>query len=284
MQPPPRIPGYILLQRLGGGPMTSVYEAREVESGAACAVKVVRGDWADQATAIKLLQREARAGLAVQHPHLVRITDAQVLHPPYFLVLGLLSGESLRRRLQREYRLATADALWIIRQTAEALAALHAAGFLHGDVKPDNLRLVDDGTAVLTDLGFAHRPGENAAFLRAGYILGTANYLAPELCDELPAEEMSSDLFSLGVTLFETITGRLPYPPGSLRQTFRRHRCDPPADVRQLAGPLPSALVELIERLLAHEPDERPKAAVVVRELVKLEIAALAARGRRRSA
>jgi serine/threonine protein kinase len=284
MQPPPRIPGYHLLQRLGGGPMTSVYEARDAASGVGCAIKMVRSDWADQPTAVKLLQREARAGLAVQHPHLVRITHTHVMHPPYFLVLALLPGESLRKRLQREYRLAMADAVWISRQAAEALAALHAAGFLHGDVKPDNLRLVDDGTAVLTDLGFAHRPGENAAFLRAGYVLGTANYLAPELCDELPAEEMSSDLFSLGVTLFEMLTGRLPYPPGSLRQTFRRHRCDPPADILQWAGPLPSTLVELVERLLAHHPEERPRAGMVVRELVKLEIAALGARGYRRSA
>jgi serine/threonine protein kinase len=284
MQPHPRIPGYILLQRLGGGPMTSVYEARDVETGLRCAVKLVRDDWEDQTTAVKLLQREARAGLAVQHPHLVRITHAHVLHSPYFLVLALLPGESLRRRLQRDYRLPMSDALWIIRQAAEALAVLHAGGFLHGDVKPDNLRLVDDGTAVLTDLGFAHRPGENAAFLRAGYVMGTANYLAPEMCDELPAEEMSSDLFSLGVTLFETISGHLPYPPGSLRQTFRRHRCDPPADILKLAGPLPSALVELVERLLAHKPEDRPKAPAVVRELVKLEIAALGARGKRRSA
>ena len=74
MQPTPRLPGYLLLQRLGGGPMTSVYEARDLHSEAACAVKVLRPDWDDQETAVKLLQREARAGLAVRHRHLVRIT------------------------------------------------------------------------------------------------------------------------------------------------------------------------------------------------------------------
>jgi serine/threonine protein kinase len=283
MQPSPRIPGYVLLSRLGGGPMTAVYEARDQGDGSPCAVKVLRPDWDDQPTAVKLLQREARAGLAVSHRHLVRVTHVHVLQPPYFLVMDLLPGESLRRRLQRDYRLPVADALWIARQTAEALAALHHAGFLHGDVKPDNLRLIDDGTAVLTDLGFAHRVGENAAFLRAGYVLGTANYLAPELCDELPAEELTTDLFSLGVMLFEMLTGRLPYPPGSLRQTFRRHRCDPPADVRSLAGPLPGDLVRLVERLLAHKPEDRPKASSVVQQLIKLEIAALG-RGARRSA
>src|SRR5919197_2587807 len=184
MQPTPRIPGYHLLQRLGGVPMTAVYAARDGATDAACAVKVGRPDWEDQATAVKLLQREARAGLGVRHPHLVRVRDAHVTHPPYFMVMDLLPGESLRRRLRREYRLPVTDAVWVARQTAEALAALHRAGFLHGDVKPDNVRLTGDGTAVLIDLGFAHRPGENAAFLRAGYVLGTANYLAPELCGD----------------------------------------------------------------------------------------------------
>jgi serine/threonine protein kinase len=196
--------------------------------------------------------------------------------------MDLLPGESLRRRLQRDYCLSVADALWVLRQAAEALAALHQAGFLHGDIKPDNLRLIGDGTAVLTDLGFAHRPGENAAFLRAGYVLGTANYLAPELCDEQPSEDYPSDLFSLGVTLFEVLTGRLPYPPGSLRQTLRRHRCDPPADVaRHARGPLPPALVRLVEQLLARRPKDRPRAPEVVQRLVSLEIAALRLRPRR---
>src|SRR4051812_16636865 len=283
MQPVPSIPGYELLQRLGGGPMTAVYSARDGTTDLPCAVKVLRDDWDDQETGVKLLQREARAGLGVSHPHLVRITHAHVTRPPYFLVMDLLPGESLRRRLRRDYRLGVTDAVWVVRQTAEALAALHRAGFLHGDVKPDNLRLSGDGTAVLIDLGFAHRPGENAAFLRAGYVLGTANYLAPELCDPEPREDLSSDLFSLGVTLFEMLTGRLPYPPGSLCQTFRRHRCDPPADVGALAGPLPADLVRLVERLLAHKPEDRPKAASVVQQLIKLEIAALG-RGARRSA
>jgi serine/threonine protein kinase len=281
MQPVPHVPGYQLLQRLGGGPMTSVWSARALDGDAPCAVKLLRDDWDDPDTGVKLLQREARAGLGVRHPHLVRITHAHVTAPPYFLVMDLLPGESLRRRLRRDFRLPVAEAVWIVRQVTEALAVLHAAGFLHGDVKPDNVRLTGDGTAVLIDLGFAHRPGENAAFLRAGYVLGTANYLAPEQCDPLPAEELTSDLFSLGVMFHEMLTGRLPYPPGSLRQTFRRHRCDPPADVRKSVANLPAGLATLLGRLLAHRPQDRPRAAAVVQQLVKIEIAALT---RRRSA
>jgi serine/threonine protein kinase len=277
----PRVPEYDLIACLGGGPMTVVYSARTTKSDSPCAVKLIRPDFDDRTTAVKLLQREARVGLTVRHPHLVRLMDAHVLHEPHFLVMELLPGETLRRRLRRDYRLELPHALWVARQTAEALAALHRAGFVHGDVKPDNLRQVDDGTVVLIDLGFAHRPGENAAFFRDGYILGSPNYLAPELCAPEPSEGPPSDLFSLGVTLFEMLTGQLPYPPGSLDQTIRRHRCDPPADIRALTSRLPVALANLIARLLAHRPEDRPRAGAVVQQLIALEIATL---GRRRSA
>src|SRR5689334_11357449 len=113
MQALPIIPGYELLAPLGGGPLTCVFSARDGESDEPCAVKVLRADWEDDITAIKLLQREARAGLAVRHPHLVRVTYAHVLTPPYFLVMDLLGGESLRGRLRRDYRLDVATTAWV---------------------------------------------------------------------------------------------------------------------------------------------------------------------------
>jgi serine/threonine protein kinase len=277
----PLIPGYELLKCLGGGPLTSVWQARDCSADDLCAVKILRPEWEADSTAIKLIQREGRAGLQVQHPHLVRFRHVHVTQPPYFVVMELLGGESVRRRVRRDYRLDVAEALWIMRQTAEALAALHAAGFIHGDVKTDNVRVVHDGLAVLIDLGFAHRPGENAVFLERGYVLGTVDFLAPELCSEAPAADQSSDMFGLGVTLFEMLTGRLPYPCGSVAQTMRRHRCDPPADIRRCAGPLPAALVSLVERLLARRPGDRPTARAIIPQLVGLEIAAM---HRRRSA
>jgi serine/threonine protein kinase len=266
MQPLPRIPGYELLTCLGGSLLTSVYAARVRASDAPCAVKVLNRDWQDDATAVKLLQREARACLAVQHPHLVKLLDAHVTRPPYFLVMEMLGGESLRRRLRRDYRLDVGTTLWIVRQTAEALGAMHRAGLAHADVKPDNIRVVGDGRAILLDLGFAHRQGENAQLLQQGYVLGTVNYLAPELCGPEPLDDLASDLFSLGVTLFEMLTGQMPYPAGSIEQTFRRHEADPPADVR---------------RLLARHPDQRPRAPAVVQQLIGLEIATI---GQRRTA
>jgi serine/threonine protein kinase len=278
MQVVPRIPGYELMRSLGGGPLTQVFSARDLGTDAIQAVKVLRPDWRDQATGIKLLQREARAGLAVRHPQLVHIVEAHVIRPPFFLVMELLSGESLRSRLRREYRLEVGPALWILRQTVEGLAALHRAGFLHGDIKPDNIHLVDLGRAVLLDLGFAHRPGENAAFLRGGYVMGTANYLAPELCRNEPDADKSSDIFSLGVTFFELLSGRLPYPAGSVNQTFRRHSCDPPASIQDALPDVSPALVSLMGRMLARHPEDRPTANQVLRQLLALEIAVLSKR------
>jgi serine/threonine-protein kinase len=277
MSRPPTIPGYELLGPLGGGPMTVVYAARDLADDAPCAVKTVRPEWEDQATAAKLLQREARAALAVRHPGLVAPLSAHVTRPPCFLVLPLLSGESLRRRLRRDYRLGVAEAVWAARQAAQAVAALHTAGFLHGDVKPDNLFLTD-GTVRLLDLGFAHRPGENAAFLRAGYVLGTASYLPPEMCRDGEAEEPRSDVFSLGVTLFELLTGRLPYPAGSVGQTVRRHLDLEPDDVRDHVAEAPAALALLVAGMLSARPEERPRAAAVAQQLIRLEIAALGGR------
>ena len=277
----PKIPGYELLTCLGGGVITTVYSARQCGTDCPCAIKVLRADWEDQPVALKLLQREARAGLSVQHPHLVRILEAHVLTPPHYLVMEYLAGESLRRRMRRDYCLEQATALWIARQNAEALAGLQRKGLIHGDIKPENIRLVDVGKAILLDLGFAHRPGENAAFLDKGYILGTANYLAPELCGQEPRDDARADIYSLGVTLFEMLTGQLPYPAGTPLETMQRHRAGEPMLLTDHMPAASAALTELVDRMLARDPGDRPRADRLVQELIGCEIASL---GQRRAA
>ena len=269
------IPGYDLLKSLGGGPFAVVFSGRDWSTDDPVAVKVLRPEAADDATAVKLLQREARAGLTVRHPHLVRFLDAHVTAPPYFLVMELIEGESLRERLSREYRLDLRTAIWVARQVAEALAALHRANFFHADVKPENVVLTTTGTTKLIDLGFAHKPGENAALLRDGFILGTANYIAPELCAGEPADDPRADLFSFGVMLFEMLTGELPYPAGAVRETMTRHLEEAPTELRDYGGPWPMGLSELVAALLSRKPQERPRASALVQELMRLEITTL---------
>lgn len=281
MRAVPRIPGYELLQCLGGGATTAVYSARECDTDFPCAVKVLRPEWEEQPVAVKLIKREALAGLSVQHPHLVRLIGAHVLVPPLYVVMEYLQGESLRRRLRRDYCLDQATALWIARQNAEALAAMHRKGFVHGDVKPDNIRLVNVGKAILLDLGYAHRPGDNVALLQKGYVLGTANYLAPELCGADPLDEVKADIYSLGAALFEMLTGQLPYPVGTPIETMRRHRNQEPLLLTDCVPAASARLTELVDRMLARDPADRPRADRLVQELIGCEIASL---GQRRAA
>jgi serine/threonine protein kinase len=264
MPPLPHVPGFDLLRPLGGGPLTEVFAARRHADDRFVALKVPREIWPGHTTAVRLLRREYRALRSVRHPSVVRMLDAHVTDPPYFVALDYLDGETLRDRLQRDYCLDLRSAVWTGRQMAEALAALHRAGFIHGDVKPENVRLLDDGTAVLVDLGFTHRPGENGVFADDGYVLGTANYLAPELCADPPRDGTAADWYSFGVMLFEMLTGTLPEQNRSLSTRA-----------------WPRRLTALLEGLLAESAKVRPVAALIIHELIALEIAAL---GRTRAA
>ncbi|VTR97886.1 serine/threonine-protein kinase [Tuwongella immobilis] len=272
MHRPPHIPGYELFQSLGDGATSIVYAGRDVQTDEEVAVKVLREDWFDDATALQLLRREARTGMAVEHSHLVKILEARLSQPPYFLVMNRITGESVRQRMYREYCLDHSTAIWIARQTADALHALHRANFIHGDVKPDNIRLVDNGHAVLIDLGFSHIPGENQAVLEQGFVLGTPNYLPPEMCDRNAVDHPAGDIYALGISLFEMLTGELPYPTGSVKEVMRRHRVDPAASLWDYPGPWPTALIDLVDAMLERRWQSRPTAMQVVDTLITCEI------------
>ena len=177
---PPRVTGYLLGPRLGGGPTCDVYTATAEQSGAVWAVKVLREEAAADPANVRLFRREARVGLAVRHRQLVQVVAAELdSDDPPHLVMERLPGRSLRWYLRRADWLTPRLAGDVGRQTAEALSALHAAGYMHADVKPDNMHLATAGLAKLLDLGFAHRPGEDPDLLDDGFVLGTANYIAP---------------------------------------------------------------------------------------------------------
>jgi serine/threonine protein kinase len=267
----PVIPGYELVRSLGGGPMTEVFVARDAQTHKACAIKTLRSPLEDPEVGLLLLRREVRAGLAVHHPNVLAYQHAHVLLEPHFLVTELLLGESLRARLGRLPSLDIDATVGIARQCAAALASLHRKGFLHGDLKPENIILLPGNGVRIIDLGSAHRPGENAALVEQGYIVGTPNYLAPELCDFQPESNYSSDLFSLGVILFEMLAGALPYPHGSTAQTLRCHRDCLPQQLPRLAHPVPVAVVDLLYRLLDANPTRRPTASALELQLRILE-------------
>lgn len=268
---PPHLPGYVLGPRLGGGPTADVFAAADTSGGRGWAIKVLRDDADSDSTNVQLFRREARAGLAVRHPNLVRIVRAVVRdRRPFHLVMERAAGRSLRSVLRQSGWLAPRTVGAIGRQVAGALASLHAAGYVHGDVKPDNLHVTPGRSATLLDLGFAHRPSEDPHLVGPGFVLGTANYIAPELCIEPGRDGPAADVFSLGVTLFELLTGELPYPDGSVEETMLNHRDERPESLWDWTGTWPIGFAALVDRMLARDPTARATATEVARELRSL--------------
>ena len=176
--------------------------------------------------AIEMLAREAQVGRQVSHPHLIAILESQIKRAPQFLVMPWLEGATLQAYTAARRLLDPPAVLWIARQTAEALDALDQAGWMHGDVKPSNIFLSPQGHATLLDLGFARHRDEQLEGPRT--IAGSGYYLAPEQVSSVYRPDIRSDIYSLGVVLYQLLAGRLPLEGETLEEmavgTSRRRR------------------------------------------------------------
>ena len=266
-------------RQLHEGPLARVLEARPSSSledgGWDYVVKRLHDHWQEEPRAVEMLTREAVVGSQVRNCHLVTVLDAQLSVAPYYVVLPRLAGRPLSELIAAEGRIELPIALWIARQTATALAALHQAGWLHGDVKPQNIIVGPEGHATLIDLGFARRVGEYGSAADR-WVAGTWNYIAPEAISSTGGCDPRSDLYSLGATLYEMLAGRPPFTGKTLADLAAAHRQSTPRPLDDVAPELPLSAVELVHELLAKQPLRRPSdAREVVRRLVALEIATL---------
>ena len=267
---------WVLTETIAAGAVTRVYRARPrgaSVSPPAYAIKVLQKEWESNPHAVGLIRREAMVGRRVAHPHLIAVLAAGTFSPPYYVVMPLLHGNTLGRWLVQRPRLDPPLAFWIARQTAEALGALHRAGWMHGDVKPENIFVSPDGHVTLLDLGFARRT-DGSDRHTAHRLMGTSYYLAPELAARPSRWDIRSDLYSLGVLLFEMLAGQRPFGGTSPCDVLQQHRQSRAPDLRPLAPGLPEDAYVLVRQLLAKEPLRRPTdPAEVVARLVALEIA-----------
>ncbi len=266
---------------LGEGALARVYRARPSNSRpgspAAYALKLLHPQWEGRPEAVALLRREAKVGRLVAHPHVIPVLSAHVNEPPYFVVMPRLSGQTLAARLSGG-PLAASPALWIARQAAEALEALHRHGYLHGDIKPANMFLAPSGHLTLLDLGFARHIDETASAVDR-LVLGTVNYLAPELLTSALRADERTDIFSLGIVLFEMLMGKPPLVAHDLGELLQMQNEYRPPNLRAVRPDLPPALAHLVRHMLFKEPLRRPDSMAEVGEhLARLEIEMLADR------
>lgn len=260
--------GYDILEVIGRGGMGVVLKGYDRELKRFVAVKALAPHLAHSALARKRFAREAQAAAAVVNLHVIAIHQVQPNGQLPFLVMPLLTGESLAQRLKALRTLALNEVLRVGIQAADGLAAAHAQGLIHRDVKPANI-LLEKGVerAVLTDFGLA-RAADDVSMTRQGIIAGTPEYMSPE---QARGETLDgrSDLFSLGCVLYEMATGVSPFRTESTLATLRRTVDEQPAAMASLVPELPPWFCQIVERLLSKDPALRFTSAAEVKHVLE---------------
>ena len=263
-----RLGGYDVLDIIGRGGMGVVLKGFDRELKRFVAIKALAPHLAHSALARKRFAREAQAAAAVVNLHVIAIHQVQPNGQLPFLVMPLLTGESLAQRLKARGTLELKEILRIGMQAAEGLAAAHGQGLIHRDVKPANI-LLEKGVerAVLTDFGLA-RAADDVSMTRWGIIAGTPEYMSPEQARG-EALDGRSDLFSLGCVLYEMATGVSPFRTDSTMATLRRIVDEQPAAMASLVPELPPWFSHIVERLLSKDPVQRFASASEVSQLLE---------------
>jgi tetratricopeptide (TPR) repeat protein len=257
--PPPAESRYELLNEIGRGGMGVVYQARDRRLGRTIALKRLPEELSNNPTAVKLFLREARAAAALNHPNIVTLFDADQEAGGYYITMEFLDGLPLDQILQKRGRVSPGDAIRLGSQIAVGLQYAHEQGVIHRDVKTSNLFFTRDRLVKIMDFGLAKMAQE---VRRSAVIGGTPYYMAPEQATGDDADHRA-DLYAFGVTLFELLTGTLPFKDGDITW---HHQNTPPPDPRTIAPDLPDTFAELVLQLLEKDPAARPASAAEVGE------------------
>ena len=222
-------PRYHIEYALGEGGMGSVYKAYDRELDRHIAIKVIRPSLVADASTVQRFKQELLLGSKVSHKHILRIHDLGDVDGLKFISMAYVDGEDLHTVLRREGRLPLPRAIGIARQMAQALAAAHAEGVIHRDLKPHNILIDKAGTAYISDFGLAKSLlSSDAAMTRAGELLGTPRYMAPEQVEGRPLDHRV-DLYAFGLILYEMVTGTVPFHGDSaIQELLQRVQTKPP--------------------------------------------------------
>ena len=267
MTPGSRIRRYEIGVPLGAGGMGEVFLARDLELDRTVALKILPDSAASSPEHVRRFVQEAKAAVGLNHPNIAHIYDAGDEQGVRFMVMEYVQGQTLRQRMH-EQRLKVSEALDIAAQVASALASAHAGGIVHRDIKPENVMLRPDGYVKVLDFGLAkltaNRPNENTAVLKTepGLVMGTMHYMSPE---QLRGEEVDgrSDVFSLGVLLYEMLTGHRPFESSTAAGVVAAILSEEPA----LPNDVQENVRAIVRRALAKKREERPSAREIFEAL-----------------
>ncbi len=261
---------YRVLAPLGAGGMARVYRAYHPQLNRYVAIKVLRSDLVNEPEFLARFQREAQAVAALRHPNIVQVFDFDVQSDVYYMVMELLAGESLKTNLNnyraRNVAMPPAEATRVLLDTLAGLDYAHNAGIIHRDLKPANLMLTRHGQAVLTDFGIAQIVGGPKQTV-SGALMGTLNYMAPE--QGLQGKwDRRSDLYSMGIVLYEMLTGQVPFDADTPLAILMKHVNEPLPLPRSLNPGIPDSFERVLLKTLDKNPNDRFQTARQMSEAV----------------
>jgi eukaryotic-like serine/threonine-protein kinase len=247
---------YELEELVGTGGMSSVYRARDQLLERHVALKVLHPHYGDDEEYVERFRREARAVAQLSHPHIVTVIDRGEDEGQQYIVFEYIDGENLKQLLERTGPLPTRRAVELALEIADALAFAHEHGLVHRDVKPQNVLLTPDGEAKVTDFGIARSLDVERGVTQTGTVLGTSNYLSPEQASGQPTTQ-ATDVYSLGVVLYELLTAEVPFPGENFVAVAMKHLSEQPPDVLEKRPDVPLRLAAAVDRALEKDPARR---------------------------
>lgn len=246
---------YEVISRLGGGGMAVVYKARDVLLNRFVAIKVLNESLSNDSEFVRRFSREAQAAASLSHPNVVGVYDVGQENHTHYIVMEVVEGPTLKEYIQQYSPLTSEEIVSIASQICDALAHAHENQIVHRDIKPHNILLGYNGRAKVTDFGIA-RATSSSTITQAGSVMGSVHYFSPEQArGGLIGEK--SDIYSLGIVLYEMVTGELPFDGDSAISIAMMHLQDPVRDPSQLNANVPEKIHDIILKALEKNPDDR---------------------------
>jgi len=251
---------YQLEQTLGTGGMAIVYKAKDLMLERYVAVKALREDFSQDVAFRERFRQEAKAAANLSHPNIVTVHDFGLDQKHLFIVMEYMPGTDLKTLIKQKERFSVSEALELMIQACSGVGYAHRAGLVHCDIKPHNMLVTPEGRLKVTDFGIARALSTISPDERSEVVWGSPHYFSPEQASGLPPSP-ASDVYSLGVILYEMLAGRLPFIASDSAELARMHREDLPVAPRYFNTSIPAKLEEIILKVLSKEPSARYRTA-----------------------